>query len=207
MSPSKTIGSSNAIYFAEEEDDTINHDIVAHHTNRGALFFKNRIMRGSFSFSTLDYRKHLSLTYHGRNPKESGVNFGWQSPTRVSFAQVKNTTAPYGIVMLCRFCRFWFYFVCSCPDKPCLNVNFDEVDICPSLNNEIHFVNTVVNAPLEIIMDRSIDYYKISSSNDATDQKPGQNQSSFDKLFSTLDSHQHYARTYLHHAFSHYRQR
>lgn len=104
---------SSKVYHVEREDSENDEEFELHYTDSGAPFFKQRIMRGTSSFSTLNHRGKRSFyrgSYRrGRGPLPQGSNC-------VIFAPSRNPEDSTGHTVLCCFCNSWFHFLRDCPE-------------------------------------------------------------------------------------------
>lgn len=178
--------SKSSMYFVDPENENEENFEVCYNEN-GTPFFRRRIMRGSSSFSTPDYRNR---SWNVGFPRRSGFRgrpyrvprYGQR---RVSFAPIKNAADSSGRTMLCRFCNSWFHMERNCPDKPSHNTNLLETS--DTLDQyEIPFIaenQSEYNPTLHI--DRSVGDYNITPPT-ATDREDKNQDSEFNTLFINL---------------------
>lgn len=104
----------------EKEQEKNSEEIILHFSQQGTPFPKRRIMQGSISFSTTDYKR-------GNYGNRRGSYIGHRPANRrVYFTPTKNSAERSGRTMLCSSCNVWFYLITNCPKKTRGRLSFGE---------------------------------------------------------------------------------
>lgn len=70
--------------------------------------------------------------------------------------------------MLCSSCKSWFHLVHNCTNKAWRQVNFGNTNNDNNPDTNTHQVDEIMSKPLKLIIDCSVDRYKITPINDKT---------------------------------------
>lgn len=156
--PSTSSSAPAKVYHMDNDIDDGDAEYELCYTDNGAPIFKRRIMRGSSSFSTPDYRQNYMARGRRRFYRGArGVRFNDRTPSRPLRARLKkNPVDATGRVMLCSWCNSWFHLVRDCPDRVQFNSNYSDADDNPDPVVDEHHNDDPDQA---LLMDKSIDEY------------------------------------------------
>ena len=142
------LSSSSKVYLSNHGDAETEEELELNYSSSGSPFLKKRILRGSSSFSTPDYKGNQQ-SYRGRG-KRRGYGFGSFRPTRrVSFSPVKNAADNTGRDLLCSFCNSWFHLVRDYLDRQRSSLHYGDIDegttpdATPSLLESVHMYRSI----------------------------------------------------------------